>query len=76
MRLEGGSRPLRAQLSKAGEPQVYHDGRKVTPANVRYTTFARQTGATPSVTSLSLRASGSRRASGQERDDVPFSVFR
>jgi hypothetical protein len=40
MRLEGGSRPLRAQLSKAGEPQAYHDARKETDANVRYTTFA------------------------------------
>ena len=42
---EGRSRRLRAQLRKAIGDRQYHAGRG---SNVRYTTFARQTGATPS----------------------------
>ena len=45
MRLESAAVRLRAQLRKASRSAAYHAG---IDQNVRYTTFARQTGATPS----------------------------
>ena len=48
MRLEGRSRQLRAQLRKAGRSMSVARGAAENDRNVRYTTFAIQTGATPS----------------------------
>ena len=61
--------PLRAQLNKAGESQGYHAVRKVSDANVRYTTFARQTGARLRVTSPQPPSFRQRIATAQERDE-------
>jgi hypothetical protein len=57
---------LRAQLRKASRFSRYHAG---DDQNVRYTTFARQTGATPSGDVASASELRQRIAAAQERDE-------
>jgi hypothetical protein len=65
MRLEERSRGLRTQLREPTRSAAYHAG---SGENVRYTTFARQTGATPSGDVASASELWQRTAAAQERD--------
>jgi hypothetical protein len=66
MRLEGAAARLRAQLRKASRSSRYHAGHD---QNVRYTTFARQTGATPSGDVASASELSEAIATAEEREE-------
>ncbi len=66
MRLEGAAARLRAQLRKARRCLSVSQGHD---QNVRYTTFARQTGATPSGDVASASELPAAIAAAQERDE-------